>query len=155
MVLLDCSFVFKFVVHVLLFVDVTVVGSRLSVRNAVAAPVFEQSVDDEVPVTFVFDNVYSLKNKWAQTHGLDRKMDLTIKDIAGQTWNVAVGKEFSQCCLRFSGMFLVWLLRRSDVMVEVGDTFFGPFIFDAEVPSFECLYDYVSVFFSTCFLLVS
>ena len=27
-------------------------------RNAVAAPVFEQSVDDEVPVTFVVDNHY-------------------------------------------------------------------------------------------------
>ncbi|XP_021999581.1 uncharacterized protein LOC110896721 [Helianthus annuus] len=41
------------------------------VPNAVAAPVFEQSVDDEVPVTFVVDNHYRLKKKWAQTHCLD------------------------------------------------------------------------------------
>ncbi|MFS7911248.1 hypothetical protein Hanom_Chr02g00115881 [Helianthus anomalus] len=67
------------------------------VPNAVDAHVFEQSVDDEVSVTFVVDNVY-----WAQTHGLDRKKDLTIKDNVGQTWNVAIGKEFSQCCLRFN-----------------------------------------------------
>ncbi|MFS7913699.1 hypothetical protein Hanom_Chr02g00144721 [Helianthus anomalus] len=69
----------------------------LLVPNAVVAHVFEQSVDDEVPVTFVVDNVY-----WAQTHGLDRKKDLTIKESAGQTWNVAIGKEFAQCCLRFN-----------------------------------------------------
>ncbi|KAF5815743.1 putative transcription factor B3-Domain family [Helianthus annuus] len=68
------------------------------VPDAVAGPVFEQSVDDEVPVTFVVDNHY----KWAQTHGLDRKMDLIIKDSAGQTWDVAIGKEFSQGCPRFN-----------------------------------------------------
>ncbi|MFS7989054.1 putative DNA-binding pseudobarrel domain superfamily [Helianthus anomalus] len=39
---------------------------------------------------------------WAQTHGLDCKMELTIKDSAGQTWNVAIGKEFSQGCSRFN-----------------------------------------------------
>ncbi|KAJ0808811.1 putative transcription factor B3-Domain family [Helianthus annuus] len=72
------------------------------VPDAVAGPVFEQSVDDEVPVTFVVDNHYRLKKKWAQTHGLDRKMDLIIKDSAGRTWDVAIGKEFSQGCPRFN-----------------------------------------------------
>ncbi|KAJ0892892.1 putative transcription factor B3-Domain family [Helianthus annuus] len=68
------------------------------VPDAVARPVFEQSVDDEVPVTFVVDNHYM----WAQTHGLDRKMDLIIKDSDGRTWDVAIGKEFSQGCPRFN-----------------------------------------------------
>ncbi|KAM0061541.1 putative transcription factor B3-Domain family [Helianthus debilis subsp. tardiflorus] len=63
------------------------------VPNAVAAAGGQQSVGDEVPVTFV---------KWAQTHGLDRMMDLTIKDNAGRTWDVAIGKEFSQGCSRFN-----------------------------------------------------
>ncbi|KAJ0624216.1 putative transcription factor B3-Domain family [Helianthus annuus] len=53
------------------------------VPNAVAAAGGQQSVDDEVPVTFVVDNHYRVKKKWAQIHGLDRKMDLTIKDSAG------------------------------------------------------------------------
>ncbi|KAJ0742673.1 putative transcription factor B3-Domain family [Helianthus annuus] len=72
------------------------------VPNPVAAPVFEQSVDDEVQVTFVVDNHYRLKKKWAQIHGLDRKMDLTIKDSAGRTWEVAIGVEHSQGCPRFN-----------------------------------------------------
>ncbi|KAJ0548497.1 putative transcription factor B3-Domain family [Helianthus annuus] len=72
------------------------------VPNPVAAPVFEQSVDDEVQVTFVVDNHYRLKKKWAQIHGLDRKMDLTIKDRAGRTWEVAIGMEHSQVCPRFN-----------------------------------------------------
>ena len=29
-------------------------------------------------------------------------MDLTIKDSAGLTWDVAIGKEFSQGCPRFN-----------------------------------------------------
>ncbi|KAM0055555.1 putative DNA-binding pseudobarrel domain superfamily [Helianthus debilis subsp. tardiflorus] len=70
--------------------------------NPIAEPVIEQTDDDEVPVTFVVDNHFHLKKKWAQTHGLDRKMDLTIKDGAGRTWAVAVGKEFSQGCLRYN-----------------------------------------------------
>ncbi|MFS7913963.1 putative DNA-binding pseudobarrel domain superfamily [Helianthus anomalus] len=36
------------------------------------------------------------------TYGLDRKMDLTIKDSAGQTWDVAIGTEFSQGCPRYN-----------------------------------------------------
>ncbi|KAJ0694582.1 putative transcription factor B3-Domain family [Helianthus annuus] len=43
-----------------------------------------------------------MKKKWAQTHGLDRKMDMTIKDSAGQTWDVAIGVEFSQWCPRYN-----------------------------------------------------
>ncbi|KAF5811022.1 hypothetical protein HanXRQr2_Chr04g0176571 [Helianthus annuus] len=69
--------------------------SNDDVPNPIAEPVIEQSDDDEVPVTFVVDNHFRLKKKWAQTHGLDRKMDLTIKDAAGRTRDVAVGKEFS------------------------------------------------------------
>ncbi|KAM0037716.1 hypothetical protein Hdeb2414_s0013g00406521 [Helianthus debilis subsp. tardiflorus] len=61
------------------------------VPTPIAEPVIEQSDDDE-----------RLKKKWAQTHGLDRKMDLTIKDSAGRTWDVAVGKEFSQVCPRYN-----------------------------------------------------
>ncbi|KAJ0566268.1 putative transcription factor B3-Domain family [Helianthus annuus] len=70
--------------------------------NPVVAPAIEQSDDDEVPVTFVVDNHFRLKKKWAQTHSLDRKMDLTIKDSAGQTWDVAIGVEFSQECQRYN-----------------------------------------------------
>ncbi|KAJ0911297.1 putative transcription factor B3-Domain family [Helianthus annuus] len=70
--------------------------------NPVVAPAIEQSDDDEVPVTFVVDNHFRLKKKWAQTHSLDRKMDLTIKDSAGQTWDVAIGVEFSQGCPRYN-----------------------------------------------------
>ncbi|KAM0010769.1 putative DNA-binding pseudobarrel domain superfamily [Helianthus debilis subsp. tardiflorus] len=66
--------------------------------NPIVAPGIEQSVDDEVPVTFVVDNHF----KWAQMHGLDRKMDFTIKDSAGQTWDVAIGVEFSQECPRYN-----------------------------------------------------
>ncbi|KAJ0800109.1 hypothetical protein HanPI659440_Chr03g0099221 [Helianthus annuus] len=72
------------------------------VPNPIAELVIEQSDDDEVLVTFVVDNHFRLKKKWAQTHGLDRKMHLTIKDGAGRTWDVAVGKEFSQGCLRYN-----------------------------------------------------
>ncbi|KAM0066917.1 putative transcription factor B3-Domain family [Helianthus debilis subsp. tardiflorus] len=71
------------------------------VPNPIAEPVIEQSDDDEVPATFVVDNHFRLKKKWAQMHGLDRKMDLTIKDAAGRTWDVVVGKEFSQGCPRY------------------------------------------------------
>ncbi|KAJ0779823.1 putative DNA-binding pseudobarrel domain superfamily [Helianthus annuus] len=70
--------------------------------NPVVAPAIEQSDDDEVPVTFVVDNHFRLKKKWAQTHSLDRKMDLTINDSAGQTWDVAIGVEFSQGCPRYN-----------------------------------------------------
>ncbi|MFS7969355.1 putative transcription factor B3-Domain family [Helianthus anomalus] len=72
------------------------------VPNPIAEPVIEQSDDDEVPVTFVVDNHFRLMKKWAQTHGLDRKMDLTIKDGAGRTWDVAVGVEFSQGCPHYN-----------------------------------------------------
>ncbi|MFS7960193.1 putative transcription factor B3-Domain family [Helianthus anomalus] len=72
------------------------------VRNSIAALGIEQSHDDEVPVTFVVDNHYRLKKKWAQTHVLDRKMDLTINDIAGRTWDVAIGVEFSQGSPRYN-----------------------------------------------------
>ncbi|KAJ0469180.1 putative DNA-binding pseudobarrel domain superfamily [Helianthus annuus] len=39
--------------------------------NPIAEPVIKQSDDDEVPVTFVVDNHFRLKKKWAHTHGLD------------------------------------------------------------------------------------
>ncbi|KAJ0677467.1 putative DNA-binding pseudobarrel domain superfamily [Helianthus annuus] len=51
--------------------------------NPVVAPAIEQSDDEEVPVNFVVNNHFRLKKKWAQTHGLDRKRDLIIKDNAG------------------------------------------------------------------------
>ncbi|MFS7937928.1 hypothetical protein Hanom_Chr05g00433521 [Helianthus anomalus] len=60
------------------------------------------SDDEEVPVNFVVDNHFRLKKKWAKTHGLDRKMDLIIKDSAGQTWDVAIGTEYSQGCPRYN-----------------------------------------------------
>ncbi|MFS8003296.1 putative transcription factor B3-Domain family [Helianthus anomalus] len=72
------------------------------VPNPVVAPVFEQSVDDKVQVTFAVDIHYRLKKKWAQIHGLDRKMDLTIKESAGRTWEVAIGVEHLQSYLRFN-----------------------------------------------------
>ncbi|KAJ0841464.1 putative transcription factor B3-Domain family [Helianthus annuus] len=70
--------------------------------NPVVAPTIEQSDDEEVPVNFVVDNHFRLKKKWAKTHGLDRKMDLIIKDSAGQTWDVAIGTEYSQGCPRYN-----------------------------------------------------
>ncbi|MFS7924073.1 putative transcription factor B3-Domain family [Helianthus anomalus] len=70
--------------------------------NPVVTPAIEQSDDEEVPVNFVVDNHFRLKKKWAKTHGLDRKMDLTIKDSAGQTWDVAIGTEYSQGCMRYN-----------------------------------------------------
>ncbi|KAJ0733679.1 putative transcription factor B3-Domain family [Helianthus annuus] len=83
--------------------EMSITDDHLLVFEMVDFKTFDlSSVDDEVPVTFVVDNHYRLKKKWAQTHGLDRKMDLTIKDNAGQTWNVAIGKEFSQGCQRFN-----------------------------------------------------
>ncbi|KAF5783318.1 hypothetical protein HanXRQr2_Chr11g0506501 [Helianthus annuus] len=87
--------------HLLVFEMLDKHTFDLSVFSFAATGV-EQSVDDEVPVTFVVDNHYRLKKKWAQTHGLDRKMDLTITDSAGRTWDVAIGKEFSQGCPRFN-----------------------------------------------------
>ncbi|MFS7920083.1 putative DNA-binding pseudobarrel domain superfamily [Helianthus anomalus] len=76
--------------------------SVFSYPNPIVAPGIEQSVDDEAPLTFIVDNHFRLKKKWAQMHGLDRKMDLTIKDSAGQTWDVAIGVEFSQGCPRYN-----------------------------------------------------
>ncbi|MFS7955530.1 hypothetical protein Hanom_Chr07g00643761 [Helianthus anomalus] len=63
-------------------------------------------MNDEVPVVFRVDNHYRLKKKWAQTHGLDRKMELLIQDSACLTWNVSIGVEHSQGCPRYnvSGM---------------------------------------------------
>ncbi|KAM0025584.1 putative transcription factor B3-Domain family [Helianthus debilis subsp. tardiflorus] len=72
------------------------------VPNPIVALGIEQSDDDKGPVTFVVDNHFRLKKKWAQTHGLDRKMDLTIKDSAGRTCDVAIGVEFSQGCSRYN-----------------------------------------------------
>ncbi|KAJ0475844.1 putative transcription factor B3-Domain family [Helianthus annuus] len=57
------------------------------VPNPIAELGVEQNQDDEVPVTFRVDNHY------AQDHGLDRKLALTIKDNAGGTWDVAIGIE--------------------------------------------------------------
>ncbi|MFS8006453.1 putative DNA-binding pseudobarrel domain superfamily [Helianthus anomalus] len=62
----------------------------------------EENSDDEVPVVFRVDNHYRLKKKWAQLHGLDRKMDLIIKDSAGLTWDVSIGVEHSQGCPRYN-----------------------------------------------------
>ncbi|MFS8006444.1 putative transcription factor B3-Domain family [Helianthus anomalus] len=62
----------------------------------------EGNPDDEVPVVFRVDNHYRLKKKWAQLHGLDRKMDLIIKDSAGLTWDVSIGVEHSQGCPRYN-----------------------------------------------------
>ncbi|MFS7921640.1 putative transcription factor B3-Domain family [Helianthus anomalus] len=56
----------------------------------------EQNSDDEVPIIFRVDNHY------AQTHGLDRKMDLIIKDSAGGSWDVAIGVEHSQGCPHYN-----------------------------------------------------
>ncbi|MFS7943878.1 putative transcription factor B3-Domain family [Helianthus anomalus] len=91
--------------HLLVFEMVdfkTIDLSVFSYPNPIVAPGIEQHVDDEVPVTFVVDNHFRLKKKWTQTHGLDRKMDLTIKDSAGQTWDVAIDVEFSQGCPRYN-----------------------------------------------------
>ncbi|MFS7976303.1 putative transcription factor B3-Domain family [Helianthus anomalus] len=70
--------------------------------NPVVAPAIEQSDDEEVLVNFVVGNHFRLKKKWAKTHGLDRKMDLIIKDSFGQTWDVAIGTEYSQGCPRYN-----------------------------------------------------
>ncbi|MFS7970041.1 putative transcription factor B3-Domain family [Helianthus anomalus] len=83
--------------------EMSITDDHLLVFEMVDFNTFElSSDDDEVPVTFVVDNHFRLKKKWAQTHGLDRKMDLTIKDDANRTWHVVVGKEFSRGCPRYN-----------------------------------------------------
>ncbi|KAJ0715539.1 putative transcription factor B3-Domain family [Helianthus annuus] len=72
------------------------------VPNLIPALGIAQSNDDEVPVSFCVNNHYRLKKKWAQTHGLDRKLHLTIKDSAGRTWDVATYVEFSQGYPRYN-----------------------------------------------------
>ncbi|KAF5800316.1 putative DNA-binding pseudobarrel domain superfamily [Helianthus annuus] len=64
--------------------------------NPIADHIVEHNEDEGVPITFRVDNHYRLRKKWAQDHGLDSKMGLTIEDAFGGVWEVQIGVEYSE-----------------------------------------------------------